>query len=456
MTSADTLVCRDPSSGELLGELPQFGAAQIDEVVAAAREAQPRWGQVTWDARAAVFSDLLTGLVDSQPELLRVLAHDSGKAMSWGLLEELIPSAERLEYLASSAGPDARGIVAHGVVGLVMGHRTPLYDVLAIGATALAAGNAVVFKPDARSTWCTVEFAQRMRSALTAAGHSGALVDVVTGDEESERLLRAADLDVVGTTQPERTSPRARSWVVVSTEGPPPGDRMAALLAPLGAPRPCVFLVTPDHLDAWRSGLAEAMAALDDGTPTQDSAQVGVAAPKDAELARTAVAAAVSRGARRVGFEPRSLELLQIDDPLDPAVGQRLDAPLVVVSAIRGPDALGAAIRGLPHPVSAVVLTGSEDEGRTLGRTLSAEDLYLSPWGAWARPVFGPPASDHQVDLRRMGTSQSVTANALRDLVNSGLDVETLESLVRTRFGGGTLPRMQAAATLLRSWWSRK
>jgi hypothetical protein len=223
----------------------------------------------------------------------------------------------------------------------------------------------------------------------------------------------------------------------------------------LGAPRPCVFLITPEHLDAWETALADAMAGLDDGGPTTEHGQVGVADPRDAKAARAAMAGAVSRGARRTGFEPRSIELLRIADPLDPLTGQRIDAPVVIVSPIRA-EALGTAIRGLPHPVAAVVLTGSEEEGRSLGRSLSAEDLYLSPWGAWARPVFGPPTSDHQVDLRRMGTSQTVTANPLRDLVNSGLDLETLEALVRTRFGGATLPRMQAAATLLRSWWSRK
>jgi acyl-CoA reductase-like NAD-dependent aldehyde dehydrogenase len=455
MLPLEPLMCRDPHSGELLGSLPQLDRDAVRNAVVAARAAQPKWRTASWGDRAAVLGTVLEAVVSTRDELVRILAHETGKTMAWGALEELVPAMERLEFLASFPPPGDRVLVPHGVVALSMGDRTPLFDTLAIGATGLAAGNAVLLHPDARAAWCTTAFARVIQDALRARGHASALLQVITGNEETDRQLRAADIDAIGSTLPERARPRARSWVVVASTTPPDRAHLRALLAPLGAPRACGFFIGPDRLSQWSDALAEALPALSQDPPASETSDVGVASGVATERCEAAIEGAVARGARHRVLGPRGAGLLQLADPRDPMLTQRIEAPLVILAPYNDRATLGRAVRGLPRPVAAVVLLDSQQDASTLGQALGVDDLYLGSWGAWAQPTAGPPTpSDHDMELRQMGVCQAVISSQPRDDLLAGPSLAKLQARIAARFAGGAVPRVSAAASLLRSWWS--
>ena len=52
--ASDRLASLNPATGELLGDVPVAGAAEVEAAVQAAREAQPRWAALSGAERARI------------------------------------------------------------------------------------------------------------------------------------------------------------------------------------------------------------------------------------------------------------------------------------------------------------------------------------------------------------------------------------------------------------------
>jgi acyl-CoA reductase-like NAD-dependent aldehyde dehydrogenase len=180
----------DPSTGELLGQVPALPPEAVDNAVQAARRAQPQWARAKVSRRRAVARSILATLVQGQDELCRLAAHDSGATMVEIAVGQLLPTCEAIRHAC------ARHTLtdAHGVVGVVASPTMPLLSAVAPTVRALVEGNAVALKLAEATSWSGLAFAELIRDRLKEHRASGELLQVLTGyDDVTEALCTAVD-----------------------------------------------------------------------------------------------------------------------------------------------------------------------------------------------------------------------------------------------------------------------
>ncbi|MGZ3429517.1 MAG: aldehyde dehydrogenase family protein, partial [Polyangia bacterium] len=161
-TLPETLSCRNPATGETLGDVPIFSRDAVLERVQRARRAQARWGATPRAERRRVLESLLDYIVAHQDEICRISARDSGKTLVDAMMGEIFPVCEKLRYTIAhgekelAPEPRASGVLAHkgvrveyhplGVIGVLCTWNFPFRNVFCPVIPALFAGNAVVVK----------------------------------------------------------------------------------------------------------------------------------------------------------------------------------------------------------------------------------------------------------------------------------------------------------------------
>lgn len=205
----EILISRNPATGAELGRVPVTPAEDVAEAVARARRAQQGWGETTWRERQRVLRrwwGILAGQVD---DLAGALRQEIGKPAGEAL-PEVIAALDGLRWTVRHAGralagerigpgwqrwmlmPEARlSWRPLGVIGMIGTWNYPLFLNAPAIAQALAAGNAVVWKP---SEW-GVLVGRRLQQSLEEAGFPDGLVTAVYGGPEVGAALIGADLD---------------------------------------------------------------------------------------------------------------------------------------------------------------------------------------------------------------------------------------------------------------------
>jgi acyl-CoA reductase-like NAD-dependent aldehyde dehydrogenase len=183
---------------------------EVERIVARARSAQPAWSKLAVAERARRLSPLKDRLLDRAEAIADCLHEEVGKPSVEGLLGEVLPSADVVQYWIESiqalleptdlildalAYPGKRGTTyrePRGVVGVIMPWNFPVALPLRTIVPALLAGNAVVFKPS--------EVAPRS-GGLVAGLLAGLLPEGVfglaQGGGEVGAALCSADVDLV-------------------------------------------------------------------------------------------------------------------------------------------------------------------------------------------------------------------------------------------------------------------
>ena len=72
------LQCFDPSTLQLLGDVPAMTAAEVNELCAKAKQAQKSWSQTTYAERRVVLRTIQKYIVNHIEEICRVCTRDSG------------------------------------------------------------------------------------------------------------------------------------------------------------------------------------------------------------------------------------------------------------------------------------------------------------------------------------------------------------------------------------------
>ena len=152
-----------PATGEEVGRYPNTSAATINELVARAQAASFQWRALGFRGRKAVLRAWAHYLSTHIDELATVVSRETGKPLSDALLEVSI-AIDHLSWAARNAGKYLRdshrfsglllaNMSTHveyqplGVVGVIGPWNYPVFTPMGSIAYALAAGNAVVFKP---------------------------------------------------------------------------------------------------------------------------------------------------------------------------------------------------------------------------------------------------------------------------------------------------------------------
>jgi alpha-ketoglutaric semialdehyde dehydrogenase len=212
----DWLEKHRPADETLLCRVARSRAADVDDAVGAAQEAQPAWADRTAVARGDVMRELALLLRERREEASAIVMEETGKpeelafgetdaAVEMGLF---IAGEGRRSYgRTTTASMEHRTVLTLrqplGVAALVMSFNTPLPNIAWKAFPALFCGNAAVVKPSEHTPASASYFAE----LALEVGVPGGALNVVhgLGEEAGAALVAHQDVDLVSFTGSART-----------------------------------------------------------------------------------------------------------------------------------------------------------------------------------------------------------------------------------------------------------
>lgn len=196
----------NPANEEVVASCPRASEAQLDEAVAAAKDAFPDWAATSIDERREYLLKLADAIDTHGSELARLQTLEQGKplASSQG---DVAAMAAFFRYFSTldlptkliEDGP-ARRIELHrkplGVIGAIIPWNYPLIIVAFKVPPALLAGNTVVLKPAATTPLATLRFGEIVREVLPA----GVLNVITDSNDLGNALTRHPDIRKISFT----------------------------------------------------------------------------------------------------------------------------------------------------------------------------------------------------------------------------------------------------------------
>lgn len=216
---AATFESLNPATGEVVGVFPIHGEAEVREAVARARKAAEWWSGLTFKDRKAYLNTWKATVARRLPELADLMRREMGKPRSDAVMEATL-GIDHIAWAANNAGKVlGRHRVSPGmlmvnqaatvefrplgVVGVIGPWNYPVFTPLGSIAYALAAGNAVVFKPS-EHTPAIGEWLVRTFSEVVGRP----VLQLVTGQGETGAALCRAGVDKVAFTGSTGTGKR--------------------------------------------------------------------------------------------------------------------------------------------------------------------------------------------------------------------------------------------------------
>lgn len=180
----------NPATGELIGRVPNLGAAETDAAIAAAEAAQKAWAKRTAKERSVILRRWHDLMMENQEDLGKILTAEQGKPLAEAM-GEIAYSASFLEWFAEEArraygdvtpghAPDKRLLTLKqpiGVVAAITPWNFPSAMITRKAGPAFAAGCAMVLKPASQTPLSATAMALLGERAGIPAG----LFSVVTG-----------------------------------------------------------------------------------------------------------------------------------------------------------------------------------------------------------------------------------------------------------------------------------
>src|SRR2546423_13516921 len=182
---------REPATGEPLARVAMAGEADVDRAVDAARAALGgAWGKTPGTERSRLLHALADAIVANRKELAELESRNVGKAIS-SVKPELAGAAENFRYYASAiatisgrSNPIGGSLLFYsqkepvGVAAQIVPWNYPLMMATWKLAPALAAGCAVVLKPDPQTPLSVLRIAE----LATEVGFPAGAINIVPGD----------------------------------------------------------------------------------------------------------------------------------------------------------------------------------------------------------------------------------------------------------------------------------
>ena len=205
--SERTLPVTNPTTGEVIAEVPMSTAAELDTAVVSAVEAQQGWGSTPVKDRAQVLFRMKALMEAQVDRLAETIIEENGKTREEAL-GSILRAIECLEFASSlpqlvsggtlevSPGVECRTtLFPLGVVAGITPFNFPLMVPLWMIPTALTCGNAFVLKPSEQTPLSALELAR----LLDEAGLPPGVFSVVNGDREvGEAICDHPDIKAIG------------------------------------------------------------------------------------------------------------------------------------------------------------------------------------------------------------------------------------------------------------------
>jgi NAD-dependent aldehyde dehydrogenases len=188
--SGKTVEVNNPATGEILGTVPNLGAAETRRAIEAANAAWPAWRKKTAKERANILRKWFNLMMENQDDLGMLMTAEQGKPLAEAK-GEIAYGASFVEWFAEEAKrvygdtipqhqPDKRIVVIKepiGVVAAITPWNFPNAMITRKCAPALAAGCPVVIKPASQTPFSATALAELAHRAGIPAG----VLNVVTG-----------------------------------------------------------------------------------------------------------------------------------------------------------------------------------------------------------------------------------------------------------------------------------
>lgn len=180
----------NPATGEVIADIPDSGADDVDAAVEAARKAFPEWSRASDEQRSKVLLRLADLIERNSEDLAQLESRDSGKPISLARSLDIPRAAHNFRFFATailhqsseSHAMGERGLnytlrQPIGVAGLISPWNLPLYLLTWKIAPAIAAGNTCVAKPSE----LTPLTANRLAELSFEAGVPAGVINIVHG-----------------------------------------------------------------------------------------------------------------------------------------------------------------------------------------------------------------------------------------------------------------------------------
>ena len=392
----------DPATGEVVGRFPVHGEDAVRAAVDRARAAAAWWAALGFDGRATRLRQWRVYLAGAMQRLAELVHREGGKPVADALIE-LVPVLEHLDWAARQAGKvlgprSVRpGILfanhaatleyqPYGVVGVIGPWNYPVLTPMGSIVYALAAGNAVVFKPSeltpAVGAWLVDSFASvvpehPVLQLVTGFGPTGAAlcragVDKLafTGSTETGKRVMAACAE---TLTPVVIECGGKDAMIVDADADLDAAADAALWGGMAnAGQTCVGVERVYAVDAvyddFVALLAERARTL---RPGEDrAASYGpMTLPSQVEVVRRHVEDALARGGRAIVGGPGSIRppyvdpVILLDVPQDAAaVQEETFGPTLTVSRVSDVEEAVRLANGTRYGLGAAVFSRSRGE----------------------------------------------------------------------------------------------
>jgi acyl-CoA reductase-like NAD-dependent aldehyde dehydrogenase len=206
----------NPATGEVLATFPVHGRREVDAAVTAGREAAVWWAGLGWSERRVRLLAWKSHLVRYMGRLAQLVHEETGKPLDDAKLE-IIAAVVHLNWAARHARRVLRprrvrsGLLAInqastveyqplGVIGVIGAWNYPVFTPMGSIAYALAAGNAVVFKPSELTPATGAALVRSFGEALGIFGSPAPVFQLVTGGGATGEALARSGVDKIAFT----------------------------------------------------------------------------------------------------------------------------------------------------------------------------------------------------------------------------------------------------------------
>ena len=189
-TAGEVINVDNPATGEIIGQVPRMGTAQVRQAIDAAARAFPAWRKRTAKDRAAVLRRWFDLVIANQEDLAQLMTLEQGRVLTESR-GEIAYAASFIEWFGEEAKrvygdtipphqADKRIVVIKepvGVVACITPWNFPAAMITRKAGPALAAGCTVVIKPASQTPFSALALAELAERAGVPKG----VLNVITG-----------------------------------------------------------------------------------------------------------------------------------------------------------------------------------------------------------------------------------------------------------------------------------
>jgi len=403
-----SIAVQEPATGDELARVGLANAEDVRDAAARAKAAQPGWAAMPFLDRAAIFRRAAAILERRTEEIAGWVVRETGSIMPKAMFE--VSSAAKHLHEAAATLTQPKGLllpadggmlsiarrIPHGVVGIITPFNFPFLLTSRSLAPALACGNAVVLKPDARTPVCGGLI---WAEIYAAAGLPAGVFNVLPGEAEAgEALVTDPDVAMISFTG---------STAVGRRVGELAGRNLKKVALELGGKNALIILDDADmdravsngawaswlhqgqicmsagrHLvqdgvaDAYVARMADKARALPVGNPATEQVALGpVITDAQAQRVNRILRETLDMGATLVAGGPsngRFFPATVLDNvtPDMPAFREEIFGPIVSITRFKTDAEAIALANDTEYGLSAGILTASMNRGKAIAEQL--------------------------------------------------------------------------------------